>query len=75
MVVGTVNNRNMRTGPGSNFQIIEALPADIVMVIQEGPVESEGVNWWRVTHYSDPSSEGWIPEGDATETWLIEVDF
>lgn len=75
MVAGTVNNRNMRTGPGLNFQIIEALPANIVMVILEGPVETEGVQWWRVAHYSESTSEGWIPEGDATENWLIEVNF
>lgn len=75
MVVGTVNNRNMRTGPGLNFQIIEALPANIVMVILEGPVENEGIQWWRVAHYSESAIEGWIPEGDATENWLIEVNF
>lgn len=76
MVRGTVNNRNMRTGPGSNFQITEALPANIVMVILEGYVESEGIRWWRVAHYGDESaSEGWIPEGDGTQNWLIEVYF
>jgi len=76
MVTGTVNNRNMRTGPGSNFQIMEALPANIVMVILEGYVESEGIRWWRVAHYGEEStSEGWIPEGDNQENWLIEVYF
>jgi hypothetical protein len=75
IVTGTVTNRNMRTGPGSNFQIIEALPANIVMVILEGSVENEGVHWWRVAHYSESTSEGWIPEGNGIENWLTEVKF
>ena len=73
MVIGPDSSRNMRSGPGLSFQIVETLPANIVMVILEGPVESEGVRWWRVAHYSESTSEGWIPEGLATENWLIEV--
>ncbi len=75
VVMGTVNNRNMRTGPGSNFQIVEALPENIVMVILEGYVEVEGMRWWRVAHFGESTTQGWIPEGDGTENWFLEVNF
>ena len=65
VVMGTVNNRNMRT----------ALPENIVMVILEGYVEVEGMRWWRVAHYGESTTEGWIPEGDGTVNWLLEVNF
>ena len=45
------------------------------MVILEGYVEVEGMRWWRVAHYGESTTEGWIPEGDGTVNWLLEVNF
>jgi hypothetical protein len=75
MVTGAGDSLNMRTGPGSGFQVVEVLSKNIVMVILEGTVDNEGNRWWRVTHYGESTTEGWIPEGDKTEYWLIEVQF
>lgn len=69
------DNLNMRSGPGTNFQVIEVLPQDSVMLVLEGPIDADGFRWWRVTQYGEPLSEGWIAEGDGTEDWLVEVQF
>lgn len=73
LVLGTADNRALRTGPGADFQVVETLPANIVMVILEGPVETAGVNWWRVAHYTESPAEGWLAQGTTTDNWLIKV--
>ncbi len=75
MITPEGDNLNMRSGPGPNFQVVEVLPQSNVMIILEGPIDSDGYRWWRVTHYGEPTAEGWIAEGDGNENWLVEVQF
>ncbi len=50
----------LRSGAGTNFQILENLPPGTVVLLLEGPVVSAGDNWWRVRAPS--GNEGWVVE-------------
>jgi len=74
-----VNIRNMPSQSGAlvwntvydNYDEDGALQSDQVSVpatVVEGPVCSEGYNWWRVTGTENP---GWVAEGRADTTYFI----
>lgn len=50
---------NMRSGPGTNFSVIEQLSNDTVVTILEGPQTGDNFTWWRV---QTGTNSGWVVE-------------
>ena len=58
---------NLRSGPGTSFDILVALnPRDEFTVI-EGPTCAEGFSWFRVRA---AATIGWIAEGDSEDYYV-----
>lgn len=51
---------NVRTGAGTNFEVVARLNTGEVVTLLEGPVPSSGFTWWRVRTAS--GIEGWVVE-------------
>jgi hypothetical protein len=52
-------------------QPIITLPNDSIVNILEGPICSQGSNWWRI---SANAIEGWIPEGAGENYFVDPID-
>lgn len=50
---------NMRSGPGTNFEVVEQLANDTIVTVLEGPQSSANFTWWRV---QTGSNTGWVVE-------------
>lgn len=50
---------NMRSGPGTNFSVVEQVANDTVVSLLEGPVSSDNFVWWRV---QTATNTGWVVE-------------
>ncbi len=60
---------NMRSGPGTNYDIVERLQAGTLVTLLEGPMQSGNYTWWRVRTTS--GQEGWVIEGLPEDNgWL-----
>ena len=66
-------NLNLRTGPGTQFNVSAILSTNTLLRLEEGPVDAEGFVWWRVTTF-DGSLTGWVVEGTDVERWLARVE-
>lgn len=61
----------MRSGPGTDFAVIENLPNGTVVTIVDGPQDAQGYTWWFVQSLNGNS--GWAVEAaDGIET-LVPV--
>ena len=50
---------NVRTGPGTSYEIVARLPDGARVTLIEGPRAGEGYTWWRIRA---GSVEGWVVE-------------
>ena len=50
---------NMRSGPGTNFSVVEQVANDTIVTVLEGPQSANGFVWWRI---QTASNSGWIVE-------------
>ena len=60
---------NMREDTGTEFEIVEQLPAGTLVTILEGPVPGETYVWWKIRTPS--GAEGWSVERVPGEHTLI----
>ena len=60
-----VNIRNAATTRG---QRIGRFGAGVKVTVQEGPVDTDGYRWWRVS--DSGGKAGWVAERDSTTVWL-----
>ena len=51
---------NMRSAPGTGYDILTQLPNNEVVTIAEGPVDAQGFTWWRIETPGDQT--GWVVE-------------
>ncbi len=51
---------NIRSGPATNFNIVDRVESGEMVTLLEGPVAADGLNWWRVRTPSEV--EGWTVE-------------
>ncbi len=51
-----------RSGPGLNTETIYLAIDNEVFFVQEGPIEADGFNWWKLTAQADETREGWAVE-------------
>lgn len=49
---------NLRSGPGTSFQRLGTIGNGTVVTLLEGPINADGLNWWRVR--LETGSEGWV---------------
>ncbi len=60
---------NMRSGPGTNYDVVERLQAGTLVTLLEGPIQSGNYTWWRVR--TTGGREGWVIEGLPEDNgWL-----
>ena len=52
---------NLRSGPGTDYRILEQIEQLEVFFVLDGPVCAEDYAWYRVLY---AGQEGWIAEGD-----------
>jgi len=50
---------NMRSGPGTNFSVVEQVANEAIVTVLEGPQNASGFTWWRV---QTATNSGWIVE-------------
>jgi uncharacterized protein YraI len=50
---------NMRSGPGTNFSVVEQVPNETIVSVLEGPQNAGGFVWWRV---QTATNSGWVVE-------------
>ena len=50
---------NMRSGPGTNFAVVEQLANDTIVAVLEGPQQAGDFTWWRV---QSAGNTGWVVE-------------
>lgn len=63
-----VPNR-VRSGPGSEYDIVGEAQPGAAMSVLSGPRCSNGWSWWEVS-VQGSGLRGWTAEGDASEYWL-----
>ena len=54
----------LRQSPSSSSQILAQLPAGTTIVVYDGPVQSNGYDWWHVYNLRYEDIQGWI-EGNS----------
>jgi uncharacterized protein YgiM (DUF1202 family) len=63
---------NVRSGPGSGFAILGDVRAGIVVQVIEGPVQGDGLNWWRILAPS--GLQGWaVEQVDGIQTLRPQI--
>ena len=72
--IATVNttegdNLNMRSGPGTSFEIVERVANGTRVTLVEGPRPNEGFTWWRVRLIN--GVEGWVVDAADGISTLI----
>lgn len=58
---------NVRPSPGTSEPRSGRIPAGETFKVLEGPVCTEGFNWWKVDY---EGMIGWTVEGEVTEYWI-----
>lgn len=66
-------NRVRRTPSTSNGAIVGSIPPGVVMLMLEGPVEANGLLWWKVRSNLQ-RVEGWTPERDGSSFFVAPVE-
>lgn len=62
---------NVRAGAGRSFDVLTRVNSDVLVQLIEGPVEADGLVWWRVLFPT--GRDGWlVQEVDGVQT-LIEA--
>jgi hypothetical protein len=62
---------NVRAGAGRGFDVITRVNSDVLVQLIEGPVEADGLVWWRVLFPT--GRDGWlVQEVDGVQT-LVEA--
>lgn len=58
---------NVRAGAGTGFEVLTRVNPNVLVQLLEGPVEADGLVWWRVKFPT--GSEGWlVQEVDDVQT-------
>jgi len=57
--VRTTSDLNLRTGPGTGYNVIDVYPTGEIATIISGPRAAEGYTWYEVEMWSD-SNVGWF---------------
>jgi spore germination protein YaaH len=76
----TTGSLNVRSGAGTSFGIVDALPWGSRVYVLQGPVSASGYQWYRVQYgFAEwPSSDyaliGWSAAGGSNETYLAPAD-
>lgn len=60
-----VDQTNLRSGPGTDFSILQTLPFGSVFTINDGPVSNGGYTWYKIT---GDSGLGWCVETNLEAT-------
>jgi hypothetical protein len=64
-----VANR-VRSGPGTNYSIVERIQPGKAMEIIDGPKCADSWLWWKIRDL-ETNVVGWTAEGDAQGYWLV----
>lgn len=69
--------KNVRLEPDREAEIAAMLLEEVVVDILEGPVCSDGLNWWKIQVVGRPDVVGWMAEGGtaARGYWLVPLDY
>jgi len=51
---------NLRSGPGTNYDVIDQLPNGEAVELREGPQQVNGLSWWRIE--TTAGQIGWVVE-------------
>jgi len=62
----------IRFQPGRDALVSRRLTTGAQLRIAEGPVDVEGLRWWKVT--GEGGISGWAAEADAEERWLSPIE-
>jgi hypothetical protein len=58
--------KNMRSGPGTNYEIVATLLDGLGFEILNGPIcAADGYNWWQIRILTRPDVAGWF-----ADTWI-----
>jgi uncharacterized protein YraI len=60
--------KNMRVGPGLEYEVAATLLDGIGFTVLEGPVCMDGYNWWRIQILPRPDVIGWLADAWITPT-------
>jgi len=70
IVLGTGNCLNVRSSPGIKEAAVDCLADGTTIVLEEGPIEMDGFQWWRPQDRSGWVAGDWLryPDESATPT-------
>lgn len=71
--VYTSTDLNVREGPGLNYGVIDTKDQYTGGRIVDGPVDSDGYRWWKITFNQD--SDAGVLTGWAVQTYTDHADF
>ncbi|WP_135825521.1 SH3 domain-containing protein [Halorussus ruber] len=69
-VVHTTTDLNVRDGAGTDYTVIDTVPAAMRGTVKDGPAYADGYEWWYVEFDDDRydgTATGWCAKGDG---WL-----
>jgi uncharacterized protein YgiM (DUF1202 family) len=52
----------MRSGAGTNFDLIARIDSGAMVEILDGPVEADGFTWWQIRVPGADNLTGWVVE-------------
>ncbi len=64
------NGANLRAEPSLGSTVIRRMNYFEFVVIEDGPVQADGLIWWQVQTESDPQQVGWVAESDGSTQLL-----
>lgn len=67
-VIPNSTPNNVRSGPGTGYNVIVQAAPGIPFTIIDGPVCAENFRWWQIR--MQDGSVGWTPDGTGSTRWL-----
>ena len=67
-VIPNTSPNNVRSGPGTGYNVIAQAAPGVPFTIIDGPVCADNYRWWQLRMQN--SSIGWTPDGTGSTPWL-----